>query len=164
MRVREAAPTMRAAIAWTHSHYTLHFLLKVYVQFYYCHFPNPWNSSQDLLMELLFLPWKRKQLKPCYNFLMLTSEWRDYRLLQKAACLFNVVFTCLKVNCKKSLPSPHFPLAQSTQACFLLHSSLVMGPTSDISRDWFIQAVLVQSYPGGIGLKNWGGWFFPRDS
>lgn len=44
---------------------------------------------------------------------MLTSEWRDYPPLQKATCLFNAVFTCLKVNVIKSVSLPASPPGSS---------------------------------------------------
>jgi len=68
--------------------------------------PSPLETFPRCTYGITVPTLQRKQLKPCYNSLMLTSEWRDYPPLQKATCLFNAVFTCLKVNFIKSFP-PH---------------------------------------------------------
>lgn len=68
--------------------------------------PSPLETFPRCTYGITVLTLQRKQLKPCYNSLMLTSEWGDYPPLQKATCLFNAVFTCLKVNFIKSLSLP----------------------------------------------------------
>lgn len=66
--------------------------------------PNPLETFPRCTYGITVPALKRKQLKPCYNSLMLTSEWRDYPPLQKATCLFNADFTCLKVNLRVCFP------------------------------------------------------------
>lgn len=109
--------------------------------------PNPLEAFPRCTYGITVPTLQRKQLKPCYNSLMLTSEWRDYPPLQKATCLFNAVFTCLKVNFIKSLSLPAPP----------------PGSSPSVSRWGRSKPRALVAFPAGnIALKaapRWGLWF-----
>lgn len=109
--------------------------------------PNPLEAFPRCTYGITVPTLQRKQLKPCYNSLMLTSEWRDYPPLQKATCLFNAVFTCLKVNFIKSLSLPAPP----------------PGSSPSVSRWGQSKPRALVAFPAGnISLKaapRWGLWF-----